>query len=112
MTSVREILIRKLDGLPFTEGQLDTALEEVEQCIKTYCNISAVPDALRFTWANMAADILRAAAGVSAGIPANEIASIAVGDVTVTRKRSAALDLDDLVLSYRAQLNQFRRFAW
>ncbi len=112
MTSVREILIRKLDGLPFTDGQLDTALEEVEQCIKTYCNLSAVPDALRFTWANMACDRLRASAGVSAGIPDNEIASIAVGDVTVTRKRAAALDLDAIVLSYRAQLNAFRRMRW
>lgn len=112
MTEVREILIRKLEGQPFNDGELDTALEEVEQCIKNYCNRSSVPDALRFTWANMAADLLRATGGGSATIPAGEIASISVGDVTVTRKRSGDAELGELVSSYRSQLNAFRRMRW
>lgn len=113
MTSVREILIRKLDGKPFTEGQLDTALEEVEQCIKTYCNRSTVPDELRFTWANMAAELVSIPPPSGDGsIPASEIASITVGDVTVSRKRSRSAALEDLVFSYRAQLNQHRRMRW
>lgn len=113
MTSVREILLRKLEGKAFTEGELDVALEEVEQCIKNYCNLRSVPAALRFTWANMAAELLSQSPQSGGNtIPANEIASIAVGDVTVTRKRSSAAELDDLVLSYRTQLNQFRRMRW
>lgn len=112
MKTAREILVSKVEQLAVGEEELDAALEEVEQCIKNYCNRSLVPDGLRFTWANMAADILRATPRASGGdsIPANEIASVTVGDVTVTRRRSRSLD--DVLLAYNPQLNNFRRPRW
>lgn len=111
-----EILQAKVSDTEAGAVDLLMALEEVEQYIKTYCNITSVPKALRFVHANMAADLVHARFGSSGdAIKPHEIVSIQVDDVSVQSSREARshhIDLDDLLYNYRSQLNKFRRLVW
>ena len=109
---------------------LESALDEIEQQILNYCNISVVPLALKYTWVNMARDLL--IYEFESTLDPSEVASasladlsaITIGDTqltlagnTGTNQRNQALrshrpNLDALILNYGAQLNKFRRLVW
>lgn len=125
------IVEQKQTLVTMTEDQIIAALQEVEQVIKNYCAIPQVPVALKYTWSNMAIDLLLYQAAANAdpesddsgldNLEMADVQSLKIGDTTVTlgaksstNQRGAALKshvaiLDDIVLNYRAQLNQFRR---
>lgn len=128
-----EILAVKLPDADITEEQRLSALAEMEQEILNYCNIEAVPGALAFTWANMAADLLRyqraankpAAEEDSEAALAGKVSSISEGDTAVSfgNKSEAESDrerllgghremLNGLIFNYREQLQQFRKVAF
>lgn len=129
--TVLEIVQAKLgeSGASLSPLSLELAIAEVEQAIKNYCSISSVPDALRFTWANMAVDLLRYELASSEGPNEDEevdmsgVSSIRMGDTTINLGGGAnssygrainshKANLDDIVMNHREQLHKFRRMVW
>ena len=129
--TVLEIVQAKLgeSGASLSPLLLELAIAEVEQAIKNYCSISSVPDALRFTWANMAVDLLRHELASSEGpnedeeVDMNGVSSIRMGDTTINLGGGAnssygrainshKANLDDIVMNHREQLHKCRRMVW
>lgn len=127
---VSEIVDVKLTDILITEAEKLLAIAEVEQVIKSYCNIDKVPVELNFTWANMVVDLLRFqhAANNSGGgelddINVGDVSALKIGDTNITLGgnptsahsrgiKSHHADLDSLVMSYQSQLQKFRRMVW
>ena len=122
------IVKQKQKKATFTDSEILAALQEVEQVIKNYCLIPAIPDALRYTWCNMSIDLLlynheanTAPDDVLEAFDPSDVSTIKVGDTSISlgdkyrsNARSRTLqshqaNLDDIVTNYKAQLNQFRR---
>ena len=138
--TVLEITLAKVKALvdsgAITEVDAQLAIDEVELVIRNYCNIeetSDIPEALRFTWANMAIDLLKytyetnradAGAGGTTEVDASEVSSLKIGDTQISlggsgstsqrsrTLRSHAAALDQLIMNHREQLNKFRRVVW
>ena len=129
--TVLEIVTEKLDNDNISSSKREMAIEEVEQAIKNYCNINSVPDALKFTWANMAVDLIRyqyASTNKDSGdlgsIDIGSVSSLKIGDTDIklggsndTTAQSIAIkshkvNVDDIVMNYRQQLVAFRRMVW
>lgn len=123
-----KIIKQKQTKVAFTDDDILAALEEVEQVIKNYCSIPAVPDALRYTWCNMSIDLLlynyevnTTPDDVLEAFDPSDVSTIKVGDTSISlgdkyrnNARSRTLqshqsNLDAIVTNYKAQLNQFRR---
>lgn len=126
---VSEIVDVKLTDILITEAEKLLAIAEVEQVIKSYCNIDKVPVELNFTWANMVVDLLRFqhAANNPGGelddINVGDVSALKIGDTNITLGGNSAsaysrgikshqADLDSLVMSYKSQLQKFRRMVW
>ena len=103
-------------------------VKEVEQSILNYCQITRVPVQLNFVWANMSVDLILfqiesnyTPEDPMESLDVSDLSSIKVGDTSVyigdkyrSNQRSRTLqshnaNLDELVMSYTKQLNQFRR---
>lgn len=119
MTSTKDIIKAKTSGMELTDVEINLAMEEVEVAFKNYCSRYDIPDQARFLVANLAVDLLKSqhAGDGSDGsdIPAGELGSITVDDVSLSfdaSKRSHVVNLDDILLNYREQLNQFRKMRW
>ena len=118
MDAVIELVKRKLRGIEMSEDDIKLAVEEVQQVILNFCNISTVPEALRFTWANMAVDILKSLnAEDTGGAVSGGPASISMGDTSLSFSTGSSttghvVDLDNLINNYAAQLKKFRRIKW
>lgn len=129
--TVLEMVQAKLgeSGASLSPLSLELAIAEVEQAIKNYCSISSVPDALRFTWANMAVELLRYELASSEGpdedaeVDMSGVSSIRMGDTTINLGGGAnssygrainshKANLDDIVMNHREQLHKFRRMVW
>lgn len=103
-------------------------VKEVEQTILNYCQIPSVPTQLNYVWANMTVDLILYYIEMNNtpedpldGLDVSDLSSIKVGDTSVyvgdkyrSSLRSRTLqshnaNLDELVMAYTKQLNQFRR---
>ena len=103
-------------------------VKEVDQTILTYCPIPRVPPQLHYVWANMSVDLILYLIEMNNkpedpmdGLDVSDLSSIKVGDTSVyigdkyrSNLRSRTLqshnaNLDELVMNYTKQLNQFRR---
>ena len=103
-------------------------VKEVEQSILNYCQIPRVPPQLHFVWANMSVDLLLFQIESNYtpedpldGLDVSDLSSVKVGDTSVyigdkyrSNQRSRTLqshnaNLDEIVMNYTKQLNQFRR---
>lgn len=131
--TVLEIVQMKIKDDLILEEDMLLAIDEVGQVIKNYCNISVIPEELKYTWANMAVDLLlytnvsRAdfdTSGDNETIGINDIQKIELGDTELwlgntsrTTKTSKALEshsanLDRITMEYKSQLQKFRRMVW
>lgn len=128
--TVLEIISSKVANDAITELNKEVAIEEVEQVIKNYCSIEEVPEALKYTWANMAVDLINYNYAVNAGksgddlleVDPSDVSSIKVGDTQIqlgggSGERAKTLNshstsLDHVVMNYSNQLNKFRRMVW
>lgn len=134
--TVNEIVIAKLGTLyptSITSTDVTIGIDEVAEKIKNYCSLETIPDALRYTQANMVIELLRyqyeskvTTLGTASDVEfdSSDVSSITVGDTSIGLKggnsnspRSLALkshvsNLDDLVFNYREDLNKFRRMVW
>lgn len=132
--TVLDIVKAKVYNPAIAEFDMEIAIAEVEQVIKNYCSLEIVPDELKYTWANMAVDLLlysyqtnvadAEVVGDISEIDSADISSLSVGDIQVgigkggsSGARSKALSshkprLDELVMNYTSQLKKFRRMVW
>lgn len=111
-----------------TDDQIMLNILEVEQSILNYCQIPGVPPQLNFVWANMAVDLILYNIEMNNtpedpldGLDVSDLSSIKVGDTSVfigdkyrSNLRSRILqthnaNLDEIIMGYTKQLNQFRR---
>lgn len=103
-------------------------IQEVEQSILNYCQIPRVPPQLHFVWANMSVDLIlyliemnNTPADPLDGLDVSDLSSVKIGDTSIyigdkyrSNQRSRTLqshnaNLDEIVMNYTKQLNQFRR---
>lgn len=118
MTSTMDIIRAKTASLSIEEMDIRIALEEVETAFRNHCNRSDIPNDARFVIANLAVDLIKSQHGdvnSSADAPAGELASISVDDVNLSfdaNARAHTVNLDDLLLNYREQMNRFRKMRW
>ena len=111
-----------------TDDEILMNVKEVEQTILNYCQIPGVPPQLNYVWANMTVDLIlysiemnNAPEDPLDGLDVSDLSSVKVGDTSVyvgdkyrSSLRSRTLqshnaNLDELVMAYTKQLNQFRR---
>jgi len=117
MTSTLDIVRARTASLTLTNDEIKLAIEEVGIAFQNYCNRSDIPDAARFVIANLAVDLLKSMHSGDDGseTPAGEIGSISVDDVNLSfdaNRRAHTINLDDLLLNYREQMNHFRKMRW
>lgn len=125
--TILEIVNLKMMDITITELEKELAVGEVEQVIKNYCNIDEVPEALNYTWANMAVDLIKYNyesnnSGGEVAVDAADVSSLKVGDTQIqlgggSSSRAKVLNshkpnLDRIVMNYQSQLNKFRRMVW
>ena len=103
-------------------------IKEVEQSILNYCQIPRVPPQLNFVWANMSVDLILYIIEMNNkpedpldSLDVSDLSSVKIGDTSVfvgdkyrSNMRSRILqshnaNLDEVVMAYTKQLNQFRR---
>lgn len=103
-------------------------VKEVEQTILNYCQIPRVPPQLHYVWANMSVDLILYLIEMNNtpedpldALDVSDLSSVKVGDTSIyvgdkyrSNIRSRILqthnaNLDELVMAYTKQLNQFRR---
>ena len=123
-----KIIKQKYKKVEFTDDDILLCLQEVEQAIKNYCSIPEIPEALKYTWCNMSIDLLlynhevnTTPEDVLEAFYPSDVSTIQLGDTKImlgdkyrNNQRSRTLqshnaNLDDIVMNYKAQLNQFRR---
>lgn len=127
--TILEIVKAKIKNEAITELDIQLAISEVEEVIKNYCNIDTIPEALKFTWANMSVDLVRyqyesniSADDVLAGIDASDVSNLKIGDTQIALQgnnsergktlKSHRPNLDQIVMNNKQQLNRFRRMVW
>lgn len=120
--------ITDMENGGLTDDKILMRVQEVEQSILNYCQIPRVPPALNFVWANMVVDLILYDIEMNNkpedpldAIDVSDLSSVKVGDTSVymgdkyrSNLRSRILqshnaNLDEIVMSYTKQLNQFRR---
>lgn len=127
--TILEIVQAKIKNEAITELDIQLAISEVEEVIKNYCSIDTIPEALKFTWANMSVDLVRyqyesniSADDVLAGIDASDVSNLKIGDTQIALQgnnsergktlKSHRPNLDQIVMNNKEQLNRFRRMVW
>ena len=115
-------------GITYEQQRAEIALAEVDQSIKNYCHIDCIPKELLFTRANMVTDLVRYYEAnkpsqdgqVQADTKVGPLTSIKAGDVQYNfadasnksnLHNSHVGNLDEIVMNYTAQLNEFRRLV-
>ena len=110
--TVNEIVRAKVKIEAITELDIQLAINEVEEVIKNYCNIDIIPDALKFTWANMSVDLVRyqyesniSADDVLVGIDASDISNLKIGDTQIALQGNNS-ERSKTLKSHRPNLDQ------
>jgi hypothetical protein len=91
-------------------------IEQIEVKIKRYCNIREVTGDLKFVWASMVIELLKAwhpneevVKSLSDATPS----SVSIGKFSITNDKksnqSTKLSVDDLITGYKSELNSFKR---
>ena len=120
--------ITDLENGGLLDDEILLNVKEVEQSILNYCQIPRVPPQLNFVWANMSVDLILYSIEMNNkpedpldSLDVSDLSSVKVGDTSVyvgdkyrSNMRSRILqshnaNLDEIVMSYTKQLNQFRR---
>ncbi|MBS4172118.1 phage head-tail connector protein [Bacillus sp. FJAT-49736] len=120
LNKVLEIVKRRLKIIDTSlDDLINDYIEQIEWKIRLYCNISEVPEALKFVWASMTIDILRIEhpnEEAIANTVAESVNSVKLGDTSIAYgnkgtdiTNTSKASLDDIVLNYSHELNRFRR---
>ncbi len=107
-----EIVLSKL-SLSAADDTITLALLEIEQKVRTFCNVppeELLPDALSFTMANMTVDLLKNNPAADADLENIPVKSVTMGDTSYTFDIVSGRQLlDKIVLNYESDLLKFRR---
>ena len=120
---VRVGVLTRLQAFGVNVEDPTTFVDEVEQAIMNYCNITAVPIELKFVWMSMVVDYLRWMDSLkpspSGNVAPTALSSIREGDTTLGFSVNASGNahnlqgvLDQVVMNYQDQLNRFRKVVW
>ena len=127
--TISEIVKAKIKDAAITELDIQLAIDEVQMVIKNYCSIDEVPEGLKYTWANMAADLVlyqyasnNSSDDVLGDIDVGDISNLKIGDTQIALQgnnsergkilKSHRPNLDQIVMNNKEQLNRFRRMVW
>ncbi|GAC42281.1 phage head-tail connector protein [Paenibacillus popilliae] len=111
-------IVKSRLGLPDDNHKelVGTYIEEIGNRIKHYCNISSIPEALKFAWTSMVIDAIRVElpnideiANTAGGGSAVKIGDTQVGGEVSNTSKSV---IDSVVLNYRVDLNRYRKLRW
>lgn len=101
---------------------ISTYIVEIENRIKHYCNIRALPDDLLYVWASMVVDAVRVDlpnVDEIVDTVGGQASNIKVGDTSVSGggsgggvSNTAKSVIDQVVFDYRADLHHYRRMTW
>jgi hypothetical protein len=91
---------------------LEFILEDVNEIVKSYCNITEIPSALNSTILKMAIDMYRSRGLGSEETPLGAISSITEGDVSISYRSNVTEIKDSLLTNYKSQLSKYRKLVW
>lgn len=107
--------LKGLLGIPGDDSAQDIPLQfimdDVEETIRNYCNLDAVPAGLINTSYRMAADLYRYDQPGDAVAPVT-VASISEGDTSTSFTSAVDALAGGILKDYRGQLNRYRRLGW
>lgn len=108
--------LKSLLGIENTDSTKDNILlfimDDVNETILNYCNITELPQGLEHTALRMAVDLYRGEDFGNEDSPTS-ISSLDEGDTKVQFKNSIDENLKDTLLKdYMPQLNRYRRISW
>ncbi|WP_438435411.1 DNA-packaging protein [Gorillibacterium sp. sgz500922] len=97
------------------DGLIRSYRDEIRQRILNYTRQPAVPEGLKFTWANMVIDLLKVREyrfpEVAALLGENPV-DVNIGDTSVKLGASPSFTADAIVTGYAADLRRYRRMGW
>ena len=109
---VREIVYGKLVDSDVDDITVALAIDEAAEIIKNYCHIEAVPEGLKYTWANMAVGMIQGTTDSVGTSGVGPLSSISMGDTSysfATDRKSGAELVSEIANEFKAQLNRYRR---
>lgn len=106
----REMVLQRL-ALTETNDEIEAALTEVAEFIRSYCHLADLPPSLDTLWADMTVDYLTALTGDGEGGAELAVSAVRMGDVSYTFGDMLSTDemLRQLMRDYRYRLGQVRR---
>ncbi|MFS1514563.1 DNA-packaging protein [Chengkuizengella sp. SCS-71B] len=110
-SDILELVKSRLQILETNHDELILSyVEEIELRMLHYCNLTAIPDGLKFTWVKMTIDALHLNKVAIPEIEALEEFETKIGDTTV--KSVGVKGVDTVVKNYRIDLNRYRKLRW
>ena len=113
------LVLKNLLGLDAVDTSNDAALQfaldDAEEIILNYCNISKMPKGLEKTMYRMAMDLYRnEQPGTAKGSTSGSVSSIEEGDTTVSFNTNSYDEAfaSSLLKMYSKSLNRYRKVAW
>lgn len=110
------IKFKKLLGMDPTDTSKDVplqfAIDDTQDIILNYCNLSELPKALETTAYRMAIDLYRNEAPGEETTPVGPVSSISAGDTATTFKSPTVEFKDHLLKDYKSQLRRFRKVGF
>ena len=107
--------LKGLLGIPGEDTSQDVPLQfildDVEETVKNYCSLDAVPDGLMNTAYRMAVDLYRYDRPGVEEAPVM-VASISEGDTSTGFVSTAEALNGGILKDYQGQLNRYRRMVW
>lgn len=107
--------LKALLGIPEGDKTQDIALqflmEDVDETIRNYCNLKAVPAGLTSTSYRMAIDLYRYERPGDGEAPAR-VSSISEGDTSTSFTSAADALSGGILKDYQGQLNRYRKLRW
>ena len=108
-----KVLLSKMTGGGYDENTYDFALARSRAFVLNYCNIRHIPEGLRPTVLDIAADFLKAgsAAGEEDAL-FDRLTALSVGDAKAEFADSASCSPDGLIAKYGRILNRYRKVGF
>lgn len=107
--------LKGLLGIPEDDVSQDISLrfimDDVDETIRNYCNLKAVPAGLASTSYRMAIDLYRYDRPGEGEAPA-AVSSISEGDTSTSFTSAADALSGGILKDYKVQLNRYRKLGW
>ena len=99
------------EGVTTQNVALQFLMEDVDETIRNYCNLKAVPAGLTSTSYRMAIDLYRYERPGDGEAPAR-VSSISEGDTSTSFTSAADALSGGILKDYQGQLNRYRKLGW